>query len=94
MKKIELLMVNFEKLQTSEDLIVSEYMNLMSAIDSLHLLVTHKNQSKDPCAEVVKKLLRETNFILNLSEEEIQDLAIKIKDVRRYFVHSNKLKNK
>ena len=61
----ELLMVNFEKLQTSEDLIVSEYMNLMSAIDSLHLLVTHKNQSKDPCAEVVKKLLRETNFILN-----------------------------
>lgn len=86
----ELLMVNFEKLQTSEDLIVSEYMNLMSAIDSLHLLVTHKNQSKDPCAEVVKKLLRETNFILNLSEEEIQDLAIKIKDVRRYFVHSNK----
>ena len=83
-------MVNFEKLQTSEDLIVSEYMNLMSAIDSLHLLVTQKNQSKDPCAEVVKKLLRETNFILNLSEEEIQDLAIKIKDVRRYFVHSNK----
>ena len=66
-------MVNFEKLQTSEDLIVSEYMNLMSAIDSLHLLVTHKNQSKDPCAEVVKKLLRETNFILNLSEEEIQE---------------------
>lgn len=86
----ELLMVNFVKLQTTEDLLVSEYMNLMSAIDSLHLLVTHKNQSKDPCAEVVKKLLRETNFILNLSEEEIEELAIKIKDIRRYFVHSNK----
>lgn len=86
----ELLMVNFVKLQTTEDILVSEYMNLMSAIDSLHLLVTHKEQSKDVCAEVVKKLLRETNFILNLSEKEIEELAIKVKDIRRYFVHSNK----
>lgn len=69
---------------------MSEYMNLMSAIDSLHLLVTHKEQSKAPCAEIVKKLLRETNFILNLSEKEIEELAIKVKDIRRYFVHSNK----
>lgn len=86
----ELLMVNFVKLQTTEDILVSEYMNLMSAIDSLHLLVTHKEQSKDVCAEVVKKLLRETNFILKLSEKEIEELAIKVKDIRRYFVHSNK----
>ena len=86
----ELLMANFVKLQTTEDMLVSEYMNLMSAIDSLHLLVTHKKQSKDACAEVVKKLLRETNFILNLSEKEIEELAIKVKDIRRYFVHSNK----
>ena len=86
----ELLMVNFVKLQTTEDILVSEYMNLMSAIDSLHLLVTHKDQSKDVCAEVVKKLLRETNFILNLSEKEIEELAIKVRDIRRYFVHSNK----
>lgn len=86
----ELLMINFMKLQRTEDVIVSEYMNLMSAIDSLHLLVTHKKQSKEPCAEIVKKLLRETNFILNLSEKEIEELAIKVKDVRRYFVHSNK----
>lgn len=86
----ELLMANFVKLQTTEDMLVSEYMNLMSAIDSLHLLVTHKEQSKDACAEVVKKLLRETNFILNLSEKEIEELAIKVKNIRRYFVHSNK----
>ena len=86
----ELLMVNFIKLQTTEDILMSEYMNLMSAIDSLHLLVTHKEQSKAPCAEIVKKLLRETNFILNLSEKEIEELAIKVKDIRRYFVHSNK----
>jgi len=83
-------MVNFIKLQTTEDILMSEYMNLMSAIDSLHLLVTHKEQSKAPCAEIVKKLLRETNFILNLSEKEIEELAIKVKDIRRYFVHSNK----
>lgn len=86
----ELLMVNFVKLQTTEDILVSEYMNLMSAIDSLHLLVTHKEQSKDSCAEIVKKLLRETNFIINLSEKDIEELAIKVKDIRRYFVHSNK----
>lgn len=86
----ELLMVNFIKLQTTEDILMSEYMNLMSAIDSLHLLVIHKEQSKAPCAEIVKKLLRETNFILNLSEKEIEELAIKVKDIRRYFVHSNK----
>lgn len=43
----ELLMANFVKLQTTEDMLVSEYMNLMSAIDSLHLLVTYKEQSKD-----------------------------------------------
>ena len=86
----ELLMVNFVKLQTTEDLLVSEYMNLMSAIDSLHFLVTHKEQSKDSCAEIVKKPLRETNFILNFSEKEIEELAVKVKDIRRYFVHSNK----
>ena len=86
----ELLMVNFVKLQTTEDLLISEYINLMSAVDSLHLLITNKEQSKDSCAEIVKKLLRETNFILNFSEEEIEKLAIKIKDIRRYFVHSNK----
>ena len=67
----ELLMVNFVKLQTTEDLLISEYINLMSAVDSLHLLITNKEQSKDSCAEIVKKLLRETNFILNFSEEEI-----------------------
>lgn len=86
----ELLIVNFIKLQTTEDVLVNEYMNLMSAIDSLHLLVTQKEQSKDPCAEMVKKLLTETNFILNLSEKEIEDLSIKVKNIRRYFVHSNK----
>lgn len=90
----ELLMANFIKLQTTEDLLVSEYMNLMSAIDSLHLLVTHKQQSKDSCVEIVKKLLRETNFILNLSEKEIEELAIKVKDIRKYFVHSNKTQKK
>lgn len=83
----ELLMVNFIKLQTTEDLLVSEYMNLMSAIDSLHLLITHKEKSKNSCVEIVKKLLRETNFILNFSEKEIEELAIKVKDIRRYFVH-------
>jgi len=62
----------------------------MSAVDSLHLLITNKEQSKDSCAEIVKKLLRETNFILNFSEEEIEKLAIKIKDIRRHLVHSNK----
>lgn len=86
----ELLMVNFIKLQTTEDLLISEYINLMSAIDSLHLLVTNKEQSKDSCAEIVKKLLKETNFILNFSEKEIEELAIKVKNIRRYFVHSNK----
>ncbi len=86
----ELLMVNFVKLQTTEDLLISEYINLMSAVDSLHLLITNKEQSKDSCAEIVKKLLRETNFILNFSEEEIEKLAIKIKDIRRHLVHSNK----
>lgn len=86
----ELLIANFVKLQTTEDLLVSEYMNLMSAIDSLHLLVTNKEQSKDSCAEIVKKLLRETNFILNFSEKEIEELAVKVKNIRRYFVHSNK----
>lgn len=83
-------MVNFIKLHTTEDILVSEYMNLVSAVDSLHLLVTHKDQSKEPFAEVVKKLLKETNFILNFSEKEIEELAIKVKDIRRYFVHSNK----
>lgn len=86
----ELLIVNFVKLQTTEEIIVSEYMNLMSAIESLHLLVTNKEQSKDSCVEIVKKLLRETNFILNFSEKEIEELAVKVKDIRRYFVHSNK----
>ncbi|MCI8291289.1 MAG: hypothetical protein HFJ25_03425 [Clostridia bacterium] len=86
----ELLMINFVKLQTSEDILVSEYMNLMSAIDSLHLLVTNKEQSKESCAEIVKKLLKETNFILKFSEEEIEELAKKVKNIRRYFVHSNK----
>lgn len=86
----ELLTANFVKLHTTEELLISEYMNLMSAIDSLHLLVTHKEQTKDACAEIVKKLLRETNFILDLSEEDIDRLAIKVKNIRRYFVHSNK----
>ena len=86
----ELLMVNLVKLHTEKDLLVSEYMNLMSAIDSLHLLVTGKEQSKDSCVDIVKKLLKETNFILNLSEKEIEELAIKVKNIRRYFVHANK----
>ena len=30
------------------------------------------------------------NFILQLTEKTIEDLAIKIKEIRRYFVHSNK----
>lgn len=86
----ELLLVNFTELQTTENLLASEYMNLMSAIDSLHLLITNKKQTKDSCAEIVKQLLKETNFILNFSEKEIEELAIKVKDIRRYFVHSNK----
>lgn len=86
----ELLLVNFTELQTTENLLASEYMNLMSAIDSLHLLITNKKQTRDSCAEIVKQLLKETNFILNFSEKEIEELAIKVKDIRRYFVHSNK----
>lgn len=90
----ELLLTNFVKLQTTEDLLVSEYMNLMSAVDSLNLLITHKEQSKESFAEIVEKLLKETNFIMNLSEKEIKDLSIKIKDIRRYFIHSNKTQKK
>ncbi len=89
-EKNELLMANFIKLQTTEDMLVSEYMNLMSGIDSLHLLITGREQSKDSCMEVVKKLLKETNFILNFSQKEIEELSKKIKNIRRYFVHSNK----
>lgn len=90
----ELLMVNFVKLHTEEDVLTSEYMNLMSAIDSLHLLVTEKEQSKDSYVEIIKKLLKETNFLLNLSEREIEELAIKVKNIRRYFVHANKTQRK
>lgn len=86
----ELLMVNFVKLHTEKDLLVSEYMNLMSAIESLHLLVTGKEQSKDSCADIIKNLLKETNFILNFSESEMKELSIKAKNIRRYFVHANK----
>lgn len=86
----ELLMVNFIQLQTTENLLVSEYMNLMSAIDSLYLLITKQEHTKEHFAEIIKRLIRETNFILNFSEEEIEELAIKVKDIRRYFVHANK----
>jgi len=86
----ELLVTNFIKLQTTEDLLVNEYMNLMSAIDSLHLVVTKKEQSKEPFAGIVENLLTETNFILDFSEAEIKNLAEKIKNIRRYFIHSNK----
>lgn len=50
-------MVNFIELQTTENLLVSEYMNLMSAIDSLNLLITNREQSKEACAEIVKKII-------------------------------------
>ena len=86
----ELLVTNFVNLQRREEPLISEYTNLMSAIDSLYLVITKKNKTNDAFAEILKKLLRETNFILNLSETEIDNLANFIKDVRRYFIHSNK----
>ena len=86
----ELLITNFVNLQRREEPLISEYTNLMSAIDSLYLVVTKKDKTKDAFAEILKKLLRETNFILNLSESEIDELANIVKEIRRYFVHSNK----
>lgn len=85
-----LLMVNFTQLQTNENLLISEYMNLTTTIESLYLVMIQKEQTKEHFAEIVKKLLRETNFILNFSESQIQEIAITVKDIRRYFVHSNK----
>ena len=86
----ELLITNFVNLQRREEILASEYINLMTAIDGSHLLVTNQNRTKEQFAEIVKKLLKETNFILDLSDDEIEKLAIKVKDTRRYFVHSNK----
>lgn len=86
----ELLIASFINIQTKEELMASEYNNLMTAIDSVYLLITGKMDSKEPFAEKVKTLLRETNFILKLSEDEIKQIAIKVKDARRYFIHSNK----
>ena len=86
----ELLIANFVNLQRKEETLISEFKNIASAIDSLYLVIIKKNKTNDHFAEIVKKLVRETNFILNLSEEQIQDVAIKAKDIRRYFVHSNK----
>lgn len=86
----ELLIANFINLQTREEPLISEYTNLMTAIDSLYLVMIEKESTKDHYAEIIKKLLKETNFILNLSDYEINGIAIKVKDMRRYFIHSNK----
>lgn len=83
-------MANFVNLQTREEPLISEFTNLMTAIDNLYLIMVKQKSTKDHFAEMVKRILRETNFILNLSEEEINKIAIKTKDIRRYFIHSNK----
>lgn len=86
----ELLVANFINLQTREELLISEYTNLMTAIDNLYLVIINKENTKDHIAEILKRLIKETNFILKLSEEEINKIANTAKDIRRYFVHSNK----
>jgi len=77
-------------LQREEGLLISEYTNLMTAIENLYLIVTKQKKTNEHFAEIVKRLLKDTNFILNLSEEEIENVANKIKNIRRYLVHSNK----
>lgn len=86
----ELLIANFVNLQRREELLISEYTNLMSAIDNLYLVITKQKATQEHFANIVKRLLREINFILDLSDEQIDKIAIKVKDIRRYFVHSNK----
>lgn len=86
----KLLILNFINLQTKKETLVSEIKNLTSAIDSLYLAIIKKNKTNEHFAEMVKRILREINFISNFSEEQIQEIAIKVKDIRRYFVHSNK----
>lgn len=86
----ELLVTNFVNLQTREDPLINEYNSLTTAIDNLYLVITKQKSTNDHFAEMIKRILRETNFILNLSEEEITKIAVKAKNIRRYFVHSNK----
>ena len=85
-----LLVSNFVNLQRKEEFLSSEYTNLMTAIDSLYLMIIKKEHTKEHFAEIVKKLLLDTNLILNFSEKEIEMIAQKVKNMRRYFVHSNK----
>lgn len=86
----ELLIASFINLQRREEPLISAFKNLTSAIDSLYLVIIKKKHTKDHFAEMVRRLIRETNFILNLTEEEIDCIAKMAKDIRRYFVHSNK----
>lgn len=86
----ELLIVNFSNLQTREDPVISEYTNLVGAIENLFLATIKKKSTKVNFAEILKTLIRDTNFILNLTEDEIQRIAISAKEIRRYGIHSNK----
>lgn len=87
----ELLIAHFVNLQRREDFLISEYTNMISAIENLFLVTIKQSQTKVSFVEIMKKLLMETNFILNLSENEINEIAVKVKEIRRYFVHSNKM---
>lgn len=87
----ELLILHFINLHRREESLASEYTNLMSAIDNLYLAIIHKEQTKESFVNIVKQLFNETNFILDLSQEDIEKMAIKIKEFRRYFIHSNKV---
>ena len=86
----ELLIANFINLQRREDPLISSYKNLTTAIDSLYLVITKQDKTNTPFAEMIKRLIKETNFILNLSEEEINIIANKTRSIRKYYTHSNK----
>lgn len=88
--KNELLVNNFIRLQKNEDILSSEYINLMSAIDSLYLAIHDLRETKESFFNILKELLNKANFILNLSEEEIGKIANKVKEYRRYYIRSNK----
>lgn len=85
-----LLMATFISLQTGEELLGSEYTNLTTAIDSLYLLLIKKESTKKHFVDIVEEILKKANFAFNFSEEEITQIATKVKDARRYFVHANK----
>lgn len=86
----ELLVANFVNLQRREEPTISEYTNLMSAIDNLFLVITKQNRTKESFVEILKRLFKEVNFVFELSEEEIDNIALCVKEFRRYFIHSNK----